>query len=220
MSETDRMDEFSDMDFFLIVDEGAKREFIESLDWLAVEPIVFSYRNTVDGHKALLANGVFAEFAVFEPRELRNIGFTKGNIIYMKEGFDLGVTKPRKIPEQGAFDDEYLVNEALTDIYIGVLRQLRGETAAAFMSIQVYAARNIMKLFGSVYEAKHHKDDPYAVDRRIETKFTETETMIAGLCPGYRHNLAAARFALAFIKEHFEFNQALVAQIETKIDDR
>src|SRR5512137_1753520 len=66
--ETDRLDEFSDLDFFAIVEDGHKARYIEDLDWLSAAcPIAYHFRNTVDGHKLLFSDGVFAEFAVFEP---------------------------------------------------------------------------------------------------------------------------------------------------------
>ena len=67
--ETERLDEYSDLDFFVVVRDGCKAAFIESLGWLErVRPIAFAYRNTPDGHKALFDDGVFCEFAVFEAR--------------------------------------------------------------------------------------------------------------------------------------------------------
>jgi hypothetical protein len=53
--ERQRLDRYSDLDFFVIVAQGYKVHYIESLDWLA------------DGHKALMTDGIFCEFAVFEP---------------------------------------------------------------------------------------------------------------------------------------------------------
>ena len=85
--EVDRLDEFSDLDFFAIVEPGYKTEFIEQLDWLgSICPIAYSFRNTPDGHKLLFRDGVFCEFAVFEERELPEIPFAPGRIIWKKQG--------------------------------------------------------------------------------------------------------------------------------------
>ena len=57
--ERDRLDEFSDLDFFVIVEDGYKEEFINCLDWLSnVSRIAFSYQNTVDGHKVMFEDGI------------------------------------------------------------------------------------------------------------------------------------------------------------------
>ncbi|PKK87575.1 MAG: hypothetical protein CVV63_00580, partial [Tenericutes bacterium HGW-Tenericutes-8] len=71
MSELSRMDAYSDMDFFLIVEDGFKEAYINDLSWFGKD-IVFSFQNTKDGHKVLFADGVFAEFAVFIKSEMPN----------------------------------------------------------------------------------------------------------------------------------------------------
>jgi hypothetical protein len=46
----DRLDDHSDMDFFVVVDDGAKQRYLDSIDWLeALHPVVFSFENSVDG---------------------------------------------------------------------------------------------------------------------------------------------------------------------------
>ena len=217
MSETARMDEFSDMDFFLIVAKGAKASFIDNLDWLSVCPIVYSFRNTPDGYKAMFDNGVFAEFAVFEPDELAHIGFTEGNVIFARPGFDLDIITPRNAPKKETVDVNYLVNEAATNLLIGIMRERRGEKAAAFMMIQVHAAANIMRLFEVVFKARHAGDDPYVIDRRIESKYAESKDMLAGLRQGYGRNVESAAYALSFLADHFEINASLKRAIEKYI---
>ena len=74
--DTDRLDEFSDLDFFVIVNAGYKQRYIKDLGWLtAIRPLAYSFLNTPDGHKAFYDDGVFCEFAVFEAAELPGIAF-------------------------------------------------------------------------------------------------------------------------------------------------
>ena len=57
----DRIDIYSDLDFFAIVEEGYKQAYIDSLEWLGdVHPIAYQFRNTVDGYKLLFADGIFS----------------------------------------------------------------------------------------------------------------------------------------------------------------
>ena len=82
---TERLDQYSDVDFFVIVQVGHKQYFLDSLHWLSdIHPIDYAVRNTVDGYKVLYADGVFCvfcDFAVFEPHELVHIPFSKGRIV-------------------------------------------------------------------------------------------------------------------------------------------
>ncbi|CAH7070451.1 hypothetical protein VCHA54P496_10334 [Vibrio chagasii] len=81
--ETERLDQYSDVDFFAIAQAGQKQHFLNNLNWLSdVHPIDYSVRNTVDGYKVLYADGIFCEFAVFEPHELAHIPFAEGRIVW------------------------------------------------------------------------------------------------------------------------------------------
>ena len=57
--ETERLDEYSDLDFFLIVEDGQKARFIDQLDWLEVEPLHYQFQNTKDGHKIMYQDGIY-----------------------------------------------------------------------------------------------------------------------------------------------------------------
>jgi len=59
-AEIARMDQYSDIDFFLIVEDGFSSGFINDNSWFGRDlPIVFAFRDTDHGNKALLENGVF-----------------------------------------------------------------------------------------------------------------------------------------------------------------
>lgn len=206
MSETSRMDEYSDMDFFLIVEKGYKEHYINQLSWLAIEPIVFQFKNTKDGHKVLFDNDVFAEFAVFEKEELPNIGFTQGKVIYQKQGFDLAWIEPKKVPNPKKRTQDFLVNEALTNLYIGLKREHRGEHASAFSFIQVYAASLIIELFEYVYPENPILIDSFVYERRIENRFIEAFDILSSIKQGYLNNKGSAKAALNFLQSHFEIN--------------
>ena len=77
--DTGRLDEHSDLDFFVVVDDAAKPRYLESVDWLeAVAPVGFSFVNTVDGRKVLFEDRVYAEYAIFTLDELRAGTFSPG----------------------------------------------------------------------------------------------------------------------------------------------
>ncbi|MGL4338661.1 MAG: hypothetical protein ACRCST_17370, partial [Turicibacter sp.] len=97
--EQDRIDDYSDLDFFVICEAGYKVRFIENVDWLEdCFPISFIHKNTVDGYKLLFADGVFCECAVFETEELKAIKFTDPRIVWHANGFDVAISKPQCAP--------------------------------------------------------------------------------------------------------------------------
>jgi hypothetical protein len=213
MSEVSRMDVYSDMDFFLIVETGHKQAFIDDLSWLAIEPIVFQFKNTKDGYKVLFEGDVFAEFAVFEAEELPTIAFTEGKVIYAKHDFNLNWIVPKRVPITKPRSVDFLVNEALTNLYIGLKREHRGETSSAFSFIQVYAAGLIMELFHEVYHSNPTLIDPFVFERRIENRFVEAFDVLSMIKQGYLHNRASAKAAVTFLNQHFHPNQAMIQAI-------
>jgi hypothetical protein len=92
-----RIDTWSDLDFFAIVEPGSKARYLHRLDWLAAaRPLAWHFQNTVDGHKALMDDGVFCEFAVFEPQELDGIPFAPGRVVWKRDDVDASMAHPRK----------------------------------------------------------------------------------------------------------------------------
>jgi hypothetical protein len=98
--ERERLDAYSDLDFFVIARPGAKAGLLQSLDWLAaVAPIAYQFLNTADGYKLLFADGIFCEFAIFEPAELTAIGFSAERIVWADPSFSLAdVARPAAPP--------------------------------------------------------------------------------------------------------------------------
>jgi hypothetical protein len=64
-------------------------------------------QNTADGHKALMDDDVYCEFAVFEPQEVDRIPFAPGRWVWRRDEFDLGLARPRMplpaadLPDEG-----------------------------------------------------------------------------------------------------------------------
>jgi lincosamide nucleotidyltransferase B/F len=158
----DRLDAFSDLDFFVIVEAHAKAVWIENLDWLTTgSPLVFAHRNTRDGWKTLDRDGVFCEFAVFHPAELAAIPFCEGRIVWSRDGFETTALVPSH--PASMVDPAWLTQEALTNVLVGLKRLLRGEFLAAHQAICVHAADHVCALL-----VGQHKADAYNPWRRLE----------------------------------------------------
>lgn len=186
MHDVSRLDDDSDIDFFMIVEKGHKLNYLQSVKWLEVAPIVFWYQETPDGLKVIYEDGILLEFAVFEPDELNAIPFQEGTIYYSKPSFDKNLLKPTvRLPKK--HDASWILSTLLSNLYVGLLREHRGEHVAAFLMIQVYATHHLLTLL----DAK--QDDPFVVERRIESRLTLDYDSIY---PGISHNKKAAQSIL------------------------
>lgn len=212
-TETDRIDDHSDLDFFAIVKPGSKQRFLARLDWLeSVCPLVFYFQNTVDGYKALYKDGIFCEFAVFEPQELSAIPFASGRIVWKDAGFHDTICQPQPRPST-EHPVEWLLGEALTNLYIGLGRLRRGEKLSATRFIQGFAVDRVVDLAQHLESPQAVHADPFGGERRFEARFPDTALHLPDFVQGYERNVESARAILAFLDQHLEINAAIHAAI-------
>ena len=204
-TETDRLDAWSDLDFFVLVSDGAKGRYIEHLDWLAAaHPLVWHFQNTVDGHKALMTDGVFCEFAVFEIHELCRISYALGRFVWRRNEVDEALAHARlSLPARHS--SEWLVGEALSNLIIGLQRHARGEKLAAMRMIQVQSLDRVLE-FMELQQLESHDScaarDPFTVDRRIEIRSSQAALALPIWAGGYERTVPAALALLAALEAH------------------
>ncbi|MCA9873451.1 MAG: hypothetical protein KC441_07345 [Anaerolineales bacterium] len=212
-----RMDAYSDLDFFAIVQPGCKARFLHDLSWLSeIAPIAYAFQNTADGYKLLFADGIFCEYAIFEPAELTQVSFTAVRVTWQAAEFDEVLLEAGKRPSSlhsVPATTEWLLGEILTNLYVGLGRFHRGEKLSAMRFIQGYAVDRLLELAPQL-EAEHPAlPDPFVADRRAEQRFPQLAGRLPAFLPGYKHSPAAARAILDFLAQHFAVNAAIAAEI-------
>jgi hypothetical protein len=214
--ERHRIDEYSDLDFFVICEAGFKQEYLSNIAWLTqIAPVAFYFRNTIDGYKLLYEDDVFCEFAVFEPDELSNIPFSRGKIVWAKPGFDVSICEP--VPKQVNLvdnDRDYHLGEALTNLYVGVGRYHRGEKLSAYHSIQSYAFGHVIELMARDNHATENIDgDSFNVGRRFESRYPNFARELSTFLLGYDQSLIVAERILVWLDTHYLINQKMKHKI-------
>ncbi len=224
--ETDRLDRWSDLDFFAVVEPGAAAGYLDSLSWLeAVHPVGYAFRNTADGYKLLFADGILCEFAVFEPDGLHPATFSPGRIVWARADATALLGETFECPavaliEATARPVEWLLGEALTNLLVGLQRDRRGETLSATRFIQGYVVDRAVEL-SEKCSADVHPDgrDPFSPERRIERRFPELAAHLPGFMQGYGRNRESARALLNFLAARFPLPPALRTALDTLLDD-
>ncbi|PZF91725.1 hypothetical protein [Micromonospora deserti] len=218
--EHDRLDDHSDLDFFVVVDDGAKARYVDSTDWLALPcPVAYSFANDRNGRKALYADGIFVEYAVFTIDELARLPFTGARVVWQRDDAPAGLASCGPAPARPPYDTvEFHLNEALTNLYVGLHRELRGERLTATRFIQSYAVDRVIALLTLTRPGAAHRRDPFEPSRRVEQAFPPHLLPLAAMVPGYGHNRDAARATLAWLDERFTVDPVIAGAIRQLLD--
>jgi len=213
--ELERLDAYSDLDFFVIVEPGYKQIYLDDLQWLSTLcPIAYCFANTKDGYKVLFADGIFCEFAVFEPDELQAIPFAPGRIVWKQPHIPTTLSQPVIVPASPPKrNPDWLLGEALTNLLIGLAREKRGEKLSAMRFIQGYAVERVLELADYVEVAQGVAQDTFANERRFEQRYPGVARQATAWLRGYERNRESALAILAFLEQQFEVNAGIAAAI-------
>lgn len=213
--ERDRLDAYSDLDFFAVVRLGEKARFLADLGWLSdIAPVAYAFQNTADGYKLLFGDGIFCEFAVFEPQELAGVAFAEGQIVWQADDCDARLCTPAPLPSpREPHSVTWLLGEALTNLYVGLGRYRRGEKLSAMRFVQGYAVDRVLELAAWLEPEQPAGRDPFTPERRCEQRFPGVAALLPTFMQGYERTPESAAALLAFLEAHFAVNPALAAAI-------
>ena len=202
--ELDRLDDYSDLDFFVVVQDGHKAEFIANLAWLSrVRAISFAFKNTPDGYKVLFDDGLYAEFAVFELHELENAVYTEGRIVWKDDAFDEQWRIPKKRPVPWKPESrEWLIGEIVTCLYVGLCRLRRGEQLSAWRFVQGHAFTLLLELIE--FERTDPTLDVFSKERRFEQRHPDWPAQLGRFLAGYDRVVESAQEMLSYLDENYE----------------
>jgi lincosamide nucleotidyltransferase B/F len=213
-AQQERFDEWSDLDFFVMVEEGSQESYLSDLDWLqACAPLAYVFRNSRDGHKIMWEDGIYAEYAVFEPKMMTDIPFTAGKFIFKKDGFMMSEAPFVPMPNSHQ-EVDYAVNEILTNLHVGLCRFHRGELLSAFMIIQVHAIDQLLTMADNLNQPQTDNEDYFAIERRVEQRHPELVEVLSHSILGYHQSLQAAQVILDYLKTISPLNPKMVSKIE------
>lgn len=212
--ETDRMDEYSDLDFFVICQKGTKEGLLEDVKWLiSIHPVSYMFKNTRDGYKLLFEDGIFCEFAVFEPEELKDITFSEGRIVWKTEEFDSALCIPKALPKGKLPNTEWILGEALTNLYVGLGRYHRGEKLSAYYFIENFAMERVLQLMSLLEVPNMVPEDKFSIHRRFEFRYPNSSRALSKILGGYDNIISSAETILNFLDENFTINGAMKNKI-------
>ena len=120
---------------------------------------------------------------------------------------------------------EWLIGEALTNLYVGLSRDRRGEKLSAMRFIQGYAVDRILELSEKVEEPVSSDRDEFNLERRYEQRFPGMARLLPEFLQGYEKNSESALAILSYLETNFEVNPAMkqavleLCSLKGKFDD-
>jgi hypothetical protein len=107
----------------------------------------------------------------------------------------------------------------LTNLYVGLHRELRGERLTAARFIQTYAVDRVIDLLRLTAPAGHRRD-PFDASRRVEQAYPPEVLPLPAMVPGYEHTRAAARFTFDWLRQRFVVDPVVAAAIGQLLERR
>lgn len=207
----ERMDEYSDLDFFVVTQDTYKDAYIQDLSWLnSIMKPGFYFKNTKDGYKYFFEDGVYCEFAVFSESEFKEIGPQESRFVFNKN--ELSLPPTTSIIKKDIPESSFLIGEILTNLYVGLSRFYRGEKLSSFKFIQVYAVDNLLSLLGSA-------QDYYDTSRRVESSELLGRFTLDSFMQGYEKGPMSAICILDYLNNNFEIDAWIYSFISKMIKE-
>ncbi|MDP1720916.1 MAG: hypothetical protein Q8L08_07985 [Candidatus Nanopelagicaceae bacterium] len=178
-AETERVDAWSDHDFFVITPSGAQESLRTDLSWLPnSQSIAFSFRETEHGLKVVYDSGAVLEFAIFDCAELQSCMVNHNRLAYGDDEVAqaLEIAKSREITENPT-DNLRDFRLFLSVLIIGVGRARRGESLTAGENIRSTAVNAFLKVLTRQLE-QDSRLDKFDARRRFELVHPEIGSQI------------------------------------------
>ena len=147
-AERERRDRWSDHDFLVITEDGTPEQLRTDLSWLPhADDLVFSFRDTPHGLKALYPSGLLLEFAVFDRTEFASCALNHYEVVIDTGGIAEAAAAIRgRSMAAPPVDRLLLFRSFLALVYIGTGRARRGERLSANVFLRDYATSHVLRL--------------------------------------------------------------------------
>jgi hypothetical protein len=217
-----RLDDYSDLDFLVIAKDGKKQTLLEDLSWLErSSPLVFFYRHTPDGIKALTADGILYDLGIIETGELTRFPHEKGRVVWSEDSFEpslAGETLSR-FPETASERSlEWIQGEIIGALFTGLCRHGRGEKMSAFKLIQGTALERYLELISRLESGDSVcQADPFDPARRVEVRYPGIERELENFAQGYGGTIASAEELIHALSKRVPLDPAVFSLLTSLI---
>jgi hypothetical protein len=173
MAALHRRDEWSDHDFFVVVESGQQEHFRTHLAWLPdADHIIMAFRETEHGLKVMYDSAHLIEFAVFDVEELRQAKANDYAVLLDRDSVATTMTThvvKKERPPRNLHQD-FL--QTLSLMQVGASRYARGERLSSHVFLKAYTLMHLLPVLAHYLPSDtRNKLDNLDSFRRFEQAF-------------------------------------------------
>jgi hypothetical protein len=186
LAQPERVDLWSDHDFWVITTTAAQTDFLTDLSWLPDHrAIALTLRPAQQYYTVLYTTGHIAEFAVFGPHDLSRGRLTHYRMLFDKDDITTriqAIATHVQQEQQSGYNASATFGHFLITLCTGVGRATRGEWLSAHTYIFQYAVDALLTLITHhVPPQRPDLSDPFDPRRRFERIYPDLSTTLARL---------------------------------------
>jgi hypothetical protein len=183
LAHPDRVDRWSDHDFWVITTTEGQAHFLSDLSWLPdYSAIALAIRPAPEYYTVLYTTGHVAEFAVFADSDLSHGRLDRYWMLFDKDNIrtDIQAIYERTQPKQPTADDSArAIGHFLVALCTGAARDARGERLSAHNYIFQYALNELLTLITQHIPAQQSDlQDRFDPRRRFEQAYADLSTLL------------------------------------------
>ncbi|RKH45079.1 hypothetical protein [Corallococcus sicarius] len=217
-------DDFSDHDFFAVVEPEHAETLRQERGWLPrADDIALAFRETAHGVKVVYRDGHLLEFAVFTLEELSFARVNRYRVLLDRGGVAARLEEQSRMTTQEvqrtASDDAWLFGQWLTQVLVGLGRHARGEVLSGRARLDDAVRLFCLLLARHVPAPEASLLDGLDPLRRVERVYPATGGELARALEGDSPGLARAllRLAARELSHVPAFPRAGVAAVEARL---
>ena len=108
---------------------------------------------------------------------------------------------------------DFALNEALTNLYVGLCRYARGERLSGLQLVEQHAFSQLLSVLHLLEPEVVYYPDRYGNERRAEQRFPQAQERFADVLQGYDRVPQSALALLEWLEQLHPVNQAMAAEI-------
>lgn len=186
LAKPERIDHWSDHDFWVITTTEAQTDFLSNLSWLPNHTqVVLALRPAHQYNTVLYTSGHIAEFAVFGLHDLSRGRLTDYRVLFDRQNITTRLqTMVTQVHQEqhNSYDATATFGHFLITLCTGASRAARGEHLSAYTYIFHYAVDELLTLITHHIPAQlHEQADSFDPRRRFEQRYPDLSARLVQL---------------------------------------